>query len=343
MTARDELWHAWRADGIGASDVPIIVGLAPPSWGKSPYTLWLEKAGVLPPDDHESENMTFGKYAERMVAPWFHDLTGLYLAGEQTLCHRPDAPWARCTVDAFVVDGGGHEDLMDAAGMGHLLDMALGVAEIKTTNDAPEAWEHEIPDHYLAQVQWQLYVTGMDHAWIPALHLAFGRHTLRVHEVARDQETIDWLIARCSEFWRLVQENDPPPIDASEATGRALAAQYADAENDTVVDLTNLADDITTLRQCKEDLARIERVMVGAENRVKAAMADQTDGYVNGQRVVTWRRSMAVDVAKLEADHPELCDRYRKLDLTALVKGNRRLAGTYKTVPGSRRFLLKET
>lgn len=322
----------WRSGGIGASDVPIIVGLAPASWGKSPYTLWLEKAGILPLDDHESENMEFGKYAEHMVAPWFHDRTGLYIAGEQTRCHRPRAPWMRCTLDGFVVESEG-SGIADA----------LGGAEIKTTGDTAEAWEAEIPDHYVAQTQWQMAVTGFDRIFLPTIHFAFGRRAFRIHEVKRDQEAIDWLIARCSEFWRLVQENNPPAIDASGATGRALAAQYADATNDTIVDLTELADDITLLRQCKEDLARIEKVITGAENRIKAAMADQTEGYVNGQKVVTWRRSMAVDVDQLEADHSELCAQYRKLDLTALSKGHRKLVQPYKTIPGRRTFLLKET
>ncbi|MEA1049093.1 YqaJ viral recombinase family protein [Lamprobacter modestohalophilus] len=48
LTQRTPAWHAWRAQGITASEAPIIVGCSP---YKSPWQLSGERTGVLPTDD----------------------------------------------------------------------------------------------------------------------------------------------------------------------------------------------------------------------------------------------------------------------------------------------------
>ena len=78
-------WHAARAELIGASDVPIILGL---STYKSAYTLWHEKAGLIQPKPVSPElqrKRDYGHYMEPYVARLFEeahpDLGGLVGTG----------------------------------------------------------------------------------------------------------------------------------------------------------------------------------------------------------------------------------------------------------------------
>ena len=45
---RESAWHAFRALGVGGSDMSTILGLNPYS---TPYDLWLEKTGHQQPED----------------------------------------------------------------------------------------------------------------------------------------------------------------------------------------------------------------------------------------------------------------------------------------------------
>ena len=76
-----ETWLAWRRAGIGGSDVAGILGLSP--WA-SAYSVWVSKVTELV--DEDNERFEFGRRAEPMLAEWFHDRTGLFVAGEQSWC-----------------------------------------------------------------------------------------------------------------------------------------------------------------------------------------------------------------------------------------------------------------
>src|SRR5689334_22139628 len=49
-------WHAERRKGIGGSDIPVLLGL---SKYASPYSLWAEKIGQVPPDESDDEAERF--------------------------------------------------------------------------------------------------------------------------------------------------------------------------------------------------------------------------------------------------------------------------------------------
>jgi integrase/recombinase XerC len=152
MTTTAEAWHEWRGRGLGASDVGAVLGISPFA---SAFTVYAEKAeGVSVFTENEATD--FGKRAEKMLAEWFHDRTGLHVVGEQTWCSHREHAWCRATVDGFVAES------EDSA-----LADALGVWEAKTTGAS--SWA-EMPPHIQAQVQWQLFVTGMEHAWVSTLH-----------------------------------------------------------------------------------------------------------------------------------------------------------------------------
>lgn len=289
MTDEHE-WHEWRSRGLGASDIAGILGISP--WA-SPWSVWADKAGLLLPRE-PSEIMEFGKRAEAMIGPWFHDRTGLYVVGEQTWCSHPEHTWARATVDAFIAE-------TDTPSP----DELVGVGEWKTEG-ATRDWE-TVPAHYQCQAQWAMFVTGLPRTWFAVLH---GRR-FRVYELERDDEDIAFMFQRAEEFWiNHVLTGEPPPVDGSEATSAALAEVYGEA-TDAAVEVEDWLPG--ALVEAKAHLKAAEADVDRLSNALRAAMGEATTATVGGQRVATWKpqERKGVDVKRLEADHPALVEKYR--------------------------------
>lgn len=291
-------WLAWRRHGIGASDVAGILGLSPHS---SPFSIWAEKVG-LTSGPEEDEYMEAGRWLELAIGPWFAHRTGLYIAGQQTMCTHPDEPWMRCTLDGLVYDyPGAHlpSDIHEG--------LALGVLEIKTAGW--QAWQ-EIPDHYQAQGFWQLAVTGHERVYFAVLH---GRR-LRTYELPRPEEhVLASMIADCRDFWEEhVLTGNPPPLDGTLATLDALVEMYPTSTPGTSVAADDVAANIEGLKYARaaaKQAAALEREHKAA---IMATLGGAEEGTVGGQRAVTWRQQErhAIDVDALRAAEPDLAKRY---------------------------------
>jgi putative phage-type endonuclease len=306
MTDRSE-WLAERRRGIGASDVAGILGLSP--WA-SPYSVWASKV-FEQADDRDTLAMSFGRRAEAMIAPWFHELTGLYVYGQQAQCHHEAWPWQRCTIDGFVYDhpdNHGPDDCPDGC-------EALGAYEAKTTSATPAEWETDgIPVHYQCQAQWTMHVTGTDHLWFAVLHLAFGRPDLRVYELARDQADIDLIVKTVDAFWHdHVVPGIPPDTDGHTAT--TYATKHLPA---SVGDMTELSDDVRAKVKLRDHLKLLiksgEEQLADVENAIRAALGDCTEGYYDGQLIVSHREQSrnTLDHTALWKDLPDVAAKYMK-------------------------------
>jgi putative phage-type endonuclease len=296
----DADWHAWRAEGLGASDIAGVLGISP--WA-SPWSVWADKMGLLPPSNPSIE-MEFGKRAEAMVGPWFHDRTGLWVTGEQTWCTHPDIGWARATVDGFVSE-------TDTPAP----DELAGVLEIKT--DGPGRDWATIPAHYQAQAQWQMFVTGLPHAWFAVLH---GRR-FQIYELARDDDDIAFMYERAEAFWRNhVLTCAPPEVDGSDATTDAIAAVYPEPAYEFVGVARHLVE---AARAAKAALKAAKEAEAAACNAVRAAMQDATVAVdEDGQKIATWKvqERRGVDLERLAADHLALIDQYRTVSTHRVLR-----------------------
>lgn len=275
VTDRSE-WLAWRRRGIGASDVPAILGLSP--WA-SPYSVYAEKRGLVP-DTDATEAMALGLALEPVIAALFHERTGLYVVGAQTRFEHPDDPWLRTTLDGGVAES-------PHTGM----NAVLGGFEGKSTSDSPKKWEDEIPPMYMAQVQAQMAVTGMERTWLGVLHSSFGARFRWYGPIERDEDDIRLIRERCEAFWfDRVLADVPPPVDGHQATTETLksvlAAPGAVVElSDSVLRSVGFRDELkAAIKQLEEDLEL-------AENEIRAALGEATEGFAGGELVVSWRAS----------------------------------------------------
>lgn len=260
-------WLAWRKLGIGASDIAALIGMS--KWA-SPMSVWADKMGLGPPDDGGNDYTEFGHRAEPMMVGYFEDRNpGLFVVGQQDRRVHPEFDWHRCTLDGLVVE---HPD-----------GDPVGVLEIKTTGEGE--WDH-VPDAYACQVQWQMHVSGLPHAWMAVLH---GRK-YRTYQVERDDRAIATLCEVADEFWtRYVLGETPPPADSHEATSKALAHAFPEPVPGKAADLDDLVWALDLREQAQAQASEAKVLKARAENAIKAAMGHAEIGRLGGEPVVTYK------------------------------------------------------
>lgn len=301
-------WLFWRRDGVGASDVAAICGLS--TFG-SPMAVYLDKVG-LAPEQPETDSMRWGKLLEPVVAAEFAEQTGLYVVCPQLLVHDEDQWWRRATLDGLVVE-------YDAGTMDGIVASALGLIEIKTTRDS--SWDDGIPDRVALQIQYQLGVAQMEHAWLAVLH---GGQRLAIHELDFQPDVFAALCSLVDRFYsEHVIPRNPPPADSNPATTAALKGAFGDrADGSSVVlddeTLQVAAEWLPAKAALKEAEAHVELI----ENRLRAALGDAVEACDECGPILSWKPQPLrgrIDEKRLAADHPEIAAAYRKPDSTVRV------------------------
>ncbi len=247
-------WLEWRRAGIGASDLPALVGLSP--WS-TPLQVFMDKRGELPVDPG-SEAMRLGHLLEPVAAQVFTEVTGIETTGHQVAVEAETAPWQRATIDTFTVDA--------------------EPVEVKTSGGL---WS-DLPDHVAVQVQYQLHVCDAERARV--IQLVTGRGW-RIHDVTRDEATIGLLVDVATEMWERVQAAEPPP--ATGPDNRVLSARYGIHVPGAVVDVQ--AGHIAAVVEARAAVKVAERLRDEAEATLKSQLGEAEAGLVDGDVAVTWR------------------------------------------------------
>ena len=286
--SRDE-WLGHRQKSIGGSDAASILGL---NQYTSPYSVWAEKLGKLPPKD-DNEAMRQGRDLEFYVAERFCEATGKKVRRENNILINPDYPYAHANVDRMVVG----ED----AGLECKTTSSLNLKNFK--NGA-------FPDNYYVQCVHYMMVTGCK-KWYLAV-LVLNRDFL-TFEIERDEEEIEALARSEEEFWKLVESKTAPIADGSASTTNTINTifPYGDGEN---VSLFGFDSDLDTYIALTRQIKELEAMKDEAANKVKAFLGDSSAGETNRHRV-SWKSlsRSTFDSKAFAKDHPEI-------DLTGYYK-----------------------
>jgi putative phage-type endonuclease len=186
-------WHAWRGRGLGASDAPALMGMSP--W-KTPFELWAEKAGILPPEEatgHQAAAMARGTRLEPRARELYIEQTGIVVE-PQTFTH-PEHEFLRASLDGW------NEEKKH-------------IVEIKVPNkaDIATAKAGRIPKKYFSQLTHQLLVKP-DAATLDYVTLEEGRtpddDKIYVVSFVRDRDEEQKLLTAALNFWEHVQTQTP--------------------------------------------------------------------------------------------------------------------------------------
>ena len=275
-------WLKARRKGIGGSDAAAIAGLN--KW-RSPIAVWMDKTGQLEPDE-AGEAAYWGTMLEDLVAQEFTKRTGKRVRRRNAILQHPEHQFMLANVDRLVVG--------ESAGL-----------ECKTSSEYRKGeWGEDgetLPPEYLIQV----------HSWY--LAVLIGGNKFIHFRVDRDQELIDYLIKIESDFWQLVEDGTPPPMDGSDASKELLGRLYPES-NEQAVDLPQNASELIEER---EHWAEQEKLMAEkkqeAENKLKQLLGENEVGWA-GERKVTWKTvtSNRLDSKKLQEEHPNIYAKYVK-------------------------------
>lgn len=242
MTAQEvanepERWLATRREGLTASEMAAVVGLAPPRWG-SLFDLYHAKLEGWVTE--QTEQMEWGHYAEPWVAERFARQYPDLDVRDGGLYRSSDRPWLMATYDRLAYEG--------PAAL-----HPLGPVQIKTQGFLGDDWGEPgsatIPVHYRVQVLIEMAVGDFDVAWLPVMDL---NHKVVTYEIPRDAEAeadIGYMIEAGEEFLERLRTGDEPPVDWTPATAAALKRLHPELE-DFEVEIP-----VTLARQYKRAIA----------------------------------------------------------------------------------------
>ena len=272
-----EEWLESRRRGVGGSDVGIIMGVNP---YKTIYELWKEK--IEGKEYTSSEAAYWGNILEETVAQEFKKRTGKKVAKVNYMLQHKDHEFMLANIDRRVVG-------------------ESSILECKTTNEYnKKLWkDDEVPASYIFQCMHYLAVTGAEKAYIACL---IGGQKYVYKEIARNEELIDIMIQRETEFWECVKNKIPP------AESKASELYIKDNGEKIQIDLMNellLWDKI--IDQEKELKAEKEECKESIQEKMKDSQI-----ATFGERKVTWKSQTTnrINTKKLKEEKPEIYAAY---------------------------------
>lgn len=226
LEQRSEEWFKWRKEGLGSSDIGIIMGS---TTFKTPYELWEEKTGLV-----------------EAIQPF-------NVAIQRGEVYEEDALYAFLDENDFpILDGQCFEDdehqTFKASLDGYYEEKKMAI-EIKVP--MPATYEkfsiEEYYQKYEPQVQWQLMVSGCYQA-------AFFMYSPEKREgktiwIDRDEKIISTLREKALQFWVYVENKTPPPLDKGD-----YIELYGDQLQEWCDEYRRVSDEIKNLTTLKSQL-----------------------------------------------------------------------------------------
>lgn len=186
-------WHAWRAGGVSASELAIIMGLSP---YKTPWRLWAEKTGRFATEDlsnnpHVRRGVENEDIARQHAETQLGDIL-LPLCAESTM-----HPIIRCSFDGLT-------------SLNIPVELKCpsqkGFDEVKSKGDQADQ-----VIKYRAQLMAQMLVAESDYAFMG--FLSPDCQEFLMVRVERDQEMIDKMVVAGEKFHQCIVTDTPPAFD----------------------------------------------------------------------------------------------------------------------------------
>lgn len=277
-------WLEWRKQGITATEAASI--MYPSKWG-SPLSIYTDKLGLTNKSQDDSEGfMEWGHRIEDLLVKKFMENHGQFRVCTQGRLYQRN--WAKCSLDAQCFDDKGEPCIIECK-----------------TGQHEDKWD-PIPERYYAQVQWQMYVTGIRKAYFSVLiqgHIWFER------EVEYCPEYVKKLLDKCFYVWDCIQRREAPAtLGDFESDATAIAAIAGDTGHSgepLEVD-TDLVGKYIALKEAYE---RAEQEFKEFKNSIGLEMVDHSKAVCDGKTFATWverKGAVSVDKKLLEAKYPEI-------------------------------------
>lgn len=306
-------WLAQRSLFVGASETAALIQKNDGSFANpysSPVVLYMIKTGQYIPSE-PGEAAYWGNVLEEVVAQEFikrynEELFVEYYSaelrkpGEEPKLARIQKRNAIFTHDELPYMCTNLDRLMFCPILGKC------IVECKTANQyLSDDWEGEdVPDQYYIQVQHQMEVMDIDHAFIAVL---IGGQKFKKYYIPRDKEFGAALVGIIRNFWENhVLKGIRPNIDGSKATTDMYKDLYGTSREGTTLELSS--EYVTCIEQ-RDEFKKLEASYKESkqemENKIKAAM-QETEIAFAGPHKITWKtdsrgvRALKIKLGKAE-------------------------------------------
>lgn len=297
---RSEEWLRIRSMGLGASDMGAVMGVSP---YKTPYQLWAEKTGAVPPQKVGAA-ANRGVLLEDAVGAYYEQETGRKLRKSNGVVRLKSQPRFMASLDRTIVGSN-------------------GIVEIKTST-SPRWSIYPVPPEVVVQTTWQMGIVGAPWCDVAVL---LGGLVFKIERVQFDQALFDAMVATATEFLAAVDSKTAPKLQALDAQAYGLATPQ---EKDELVQANESHERLVKeLRAVNAELHFAEERKAAIEIQLKEAIAERAGLTGNGWTVY-WKQSKPSEVVdwKLAAQAAGVLPQ---------------VVATYTDIkPGVRRFILKD-
>lgn len=215
-------WKHWRNQGIGASDIPIIMGTNPYT---TPYQLWEKKCGFVK-DDYTNRAIQHGNSHESIAREWLNSHLNLYFKPQ--CLEDEEHPEFRASLD-------GYDESQDT-----LVEIKcpLNFSVIQNARIT-----HSVPSYWLDQVIWQIMIRKPTKALLAVWD--YENQGCILIEVMASQSRILEMRQKALEFWKLVKLGKPPAMTNTD---------YVEIEDDSLHELLLQYEDCNKKEKTYKDL-----------------------------------------------------------------------------------------
>lgn len=213
-----DAWLKGRGNGIGASEVGVILGVS--KWS-SPYALWKRKRGITSPEE-TTEEQQWGWLMERAIGDWFQQDTGWRVKFDGLRVLRSKShPFISCSLDGLVVPGLAG---IEIPGVPFILHEESPIDFKNCHVRVASEWKNCPPPTHQIQLQMQMFVTGTPIAFIA---VCVGGCEGRWFPVLRNEKLIQRAVYKVEQFWTSMQQGVEPPVDGHESTRLAITNEFS--------------------------------------------------------------------------------------------------------------------
>jgi putative phage-type endonuclease len=279
-----EDWLNWRKQGITATEAGLI--MHPSKYG-SGLTVYTDKLGLTTHDQSDPDGfMEWGHRIEDLLVSKFMEQHPDFKDCTQGRLYQRD--WAKCSLDA----------------QAYTADGTPVIIECKTGQNESK-WS-PIPEKYYAQVQWQMYVTGIRKAYFSVLicgHQWFER------EVEYSETYVEELKRKCFYIWDCIQNKTRPNIFGSSDADKSAIAALAGESGHEGEPLEVTQEEVETYIALKKQYEEAEEAFTNFKNKFGFKMIDHQRITCDGKTFASWverKGAQSIDKVRLMNKYPDV-------------------------------------
>jgi putative phage-type endonuclease len=270
VEADHDAWLAERRKGIGASEMPIVLGLT-----GSRLQVYLDKLGLLPPGKPTAAMRRGLKWEPYIAAEW-GEITGDPIVERQRFVRHPAIPWCLATIDGVTESGRRVEMKM------------IGPHGLVRAVEGPDDVEC-LPEPFIVQAHHQMLADDVDEVWFALLmpdHEVYPVGPLR-----RDEDLIDVIREAGTDFWFDHVVAGVPPEDIKPEDAGTLGRAYRGQLGGWLVLGHDIAEAAYQYKSLGQQINELQRDRDVAKARMLLALensggADLPGGWSVERRVV---------------------------------------------------------